>query len=118
MPDAPTFEAIQTKVRSELRKQARKGKLVDTAFKEVIKNMFPNATSEEVYNYRRMFFMGAGELLALQMNATDAGDFMEVSEDELNFFDNVMTEVYTKHSTMITQLRELQALRAGKSGAN
>lgn len=119
MSAIPKFEVILNDVlRSELRKKARKGHLVDDAFKEVVRNLFPKSTQEEVANYRRVFFMGAGELLALQMAAADAGDFMDVSEGELEFFDNVMNEVSQRHSTIIKQLRELQSLRAGKRGAN
>lgn len=98
--------------RAKLRKLARQGRLIDTAFKVFCEGVFPAAGPEQRNALRIAFFAGAAELIQMQYHAVDDG--VDETEGDLDFYGNVHDEIERFHR------RTLEALRAaeGPSGKN
>lgn len=79
--------------RAEVRKLARQGKLMDTAFKLFQRHAFPDATPDQVSTLRTTFMAGAAELHALLTAGSDdtAPDVTSAEEEAMIFavFDEV-----------------------------
>ena len=81
-------------LRSEVRKLARRGKLIDEAFKVFQRAVYPGAPPDQVHEMRVCFFAGAAEIHALTMASLDEGEeptaadleFMSQWVDELDRF--------------------------------
>jgi len=96
-------------VRSEIRKLARKGRLIDECFKTFQRTVFPGAAPDQVAAMRTCFFAGAAELKALIMHGLDDGTeetdgdmaFMQQWQDELTRFHErtVQTAMQTPKGT-------------------
>lgn len=78
-------------VRSEVRKLARQGRLIDEAFKMFQRQVFPNAGPDLVGQMRICFFAGAAEVWAVMQAAMDDGD--AISPDEEAFMSGWVDEV-------------------------
>lgn len=89
-----TPKEFRALARPEIRKLARRGKLVDTTFKVFQRAVFPGAPPDEVHALRVAFFAGAQEINALLLASLDEGDdptdgdleFMSQWQDELTQF--------------------------------
>lgn len=68
--------------RAEVRKLARQGKLMDTAFKAFQRAAYPDAPPDQVAALRVTFFAGAAELHALMIIGADDTSPDEISGDE------------------------------------
>ncbi len=85
--------------RPKIRKLARQGKAMDTAFKTVRAAVFPEATPDEIAVMRTMFFAGAAELSAMQMYGISEGD-TEAPEDMV-LYGQMMEEIELRHGATI-----------------
>lgn len=93
--------------RPQIRKLARQGKLVDTAFKVFQRTVYPGATPDQVNALRISFFAGAQEINALLLCTLDEGDnatdgdlaFMSDWQDEIErFHDRTMAAMQARSS--------------------
>ena len=103
-------QALARAVRPEIKRLARKGKVVDTAFKTVRKALYPDATPEQIAAMRVMFFAGAAELSALQMYGVSEGDESNPEDDAL--LACFMEEIERRHGGTI----QLALVRHGEAG--
>lgn len=86
--------SVDKMVRSEVRKMARKGKLLDECFKVFQRAVYPGASPDQISQMRVCFFAGAAELNAVIMAGLDDGTaetdgdlaFMSQWQDELERF--------------------------------
>lgn len=69
MADRMTPKEFRDLARPKIRKLARQGRLVDTAFKVFVDAVYPGAPPDQRAALRIAFFAGAQELHALQMLA-------------------------------------------------
>lgn len=90
-------------VQSHLRKLARQGRLIDTAFRYFREAVYPGAPPDQIRELRVAFFAGAAEAHALTMAGLDEND--DPSEAELDFMSNWVREVTEFHErTLATAL--------------
>ncbi|MCZ4351568.1 hypothetical protein O4H61_03480 [Roseovarius aestuarii] len=86
--------AFNTIVHSEVRRLARKGKLMDTCFKIFQRQVYPGAPPHQITDMRICFFAGATELFEVMTAGMDDGvsetdgdlAFMKQWTDELEDF--------------------------------
>lgn len=90
-------------IRSQLRKLARQGRLVDECFKTFQREVYPGAPAEVVAQMRICFFAGAAELWAVIGAAADESD--DVSADEEAFMNAWVAEIETFHARTIAAMR-------------
>lgn len=93
------FEELHRKTNGQILKKARQGKLVDDAFKEFSRRVYPGALQQQVEIMRICFFAGATELHALLEFGSDITD--DVSEADLEFWSNVVGEIERFHRKTI-----------------
>lgn len=91
--------------RPKIKKLARQGRLVDTAFKVFCAAAYPGASDDQRAALRVAFFAGAQELHALQMAAAGEGD--DATEGDLEFYSQIAGEIERFHE------RTLAAMTAG-----
>lgn len=103
-------QALARAVRPEIRKLARKGKVVDQAFKVTRAALYPDATPEQIAAMRVMFFAGAAELSALQMYGVSDGD--DITEEDDALYMSFMEEIERRHGGTI----QLALVRHGEAG--
>lgn len=65
--------SIDQMTRTEIRKLARRGKLIDETFKVFQRMVYPGAPDDQVQAMRICFFAGAAELFALMNAGLDDG---------------------------------------------
>ena len=95
-------------VRSHLRRLARQGRLVDTAFRAFREAVYPGAPPDQVRELRVAFFAGAAEVHAFVMSGLDEGD--AETQADLDFMNGWAREVTEFHE------RTLATVLAEKSG--
>lgn len=83
--------------RREIRKIARKGKLMDTAFKLFQRHVFPDAPPDQVRDLRITFMAGAAELHALMIAGADDTSPEDVSGEEEAMVFAVFDEITRFH---------------------
>lgn len=108
MTDRTAFAYDDPKIRSHLRKLARRGKLVDEAFKTFRAMVFPGAKNDQTHALRIAFFAGAAELYALMMASLDQGD--AETDGDLEFMGNWVREITEFHE------RTMAAMTASEKG--
>lgn len=101
-------EDFRSLARPKIRKLARQGRLVDTAFRVFCDAVYPGASDDQRAALRIAFFAGAQELHALQMAAADEGD--GVTDGDLEMYGQIAEEVERFHE------RTLRAMTAGGQG--
>lgn len=99
--------ALARIARPQIRKLARKGKLVDEAFKVFREAAFPGATPEQIHTMRVCFYAGAAEVYALTMFGLDEG--VAETEGDMAFMAAWTGEVEQFHE------RTIAAMMAGGS---
>ncbi len=87
--------SVDQMIRSEVRKLARQGRLVDHAFKTFQRQVFTGAAPEQVHTMRTCFFAGAAEFWAIVQAAADEGE--GVSDDEEAFMVGLVGEIERFH---------------------
>lgn len=96
--------------RAKVRKLARQGRLVDTAFRVFCDAVYPGAPEDMRAGLRIAFFAGAQELHSIQMAAVDEGD--DVTGGDLEFYGAVAAEMEAFHE------RTIRAMRATTTNPN
>lgn len=86
-----------TIARNEIRKLARKGKLMDTAFKHFQRAVYPGAPPDQVRELRTTFMAGAAELHALMVTGVDDTSPEETSAAEEAMIFAVFEEIQSFH---------------------
>jgi hypothetical protein len=86
-------------IKNEVRKLARKGKLVDEAFKMFARAIFPRASPDQVAVMRTCFYAGAAELHAIHISALD--DCEDVTDGDEVFYGQVCDEIEQYHARII-----------------
>lgn len=94
------MSSIDKLLRSEVRKMARKGRLVDEAFKVFQRMVYPDAPPDQVAAMRTCFFAGAAELYAIQMAGMDDG--VPETDGDVEFFGQVVDEITRFHERTIS----------------
>lgn len=97
-------------IRSEVRKLARQGKLIDAAFKVFRRAVFPGAEPDQVHAMRICFFAGAAEIHALMMAGLDDG--LSETDGDLVFLQQWVDEIEQFHT------RTIAAMQAQKGAPN
>lgn len=82
-------------VRSQIRKLARQGRLVDTAFRAFREMAYPGASDDQIHALRVAFFAGAAEIYAIMMAALDDG--VAETDDDLAFMGQWVREITEFH---------------------
>lgn len=90
---------IDQMVRSEIRKLARQGRLVDEAFKAFQRAVFPGATPDQIHAMRTCFFAGGQEVFTLCMAGLDDG--VAETDGDLAFMSQWAQELETFHARTI-----------------
>jgi hypothetical protein len=98
------FVSTSKDVRGPILKLARKGRLVDQAFKEFQRAVYPNAPDDQVAALRISFFAGATELNSMLMFGTSLDS--DVTDADLKFWTHVVDEIERFHK------RTIQAAKA------
>lgn len=91
----------QEYARREIRKLARQGKLMDTAFKLYQRAVYPGAPPDQIAALRTTFFAGAAEMVALMTAGADDTDPETTSEAEEAMVFAVFDEVTRFHERTI-----------------
>ncbi|MGS4947416.1 hypothetical protein ACVDG3_18210 [Meridianimarinicoccus sp. RP-17] len=86
-------------VRAEVRRLARKGKLIDEAFKVFQRSVYPGAPADQVACMRTCFFAGAAEIWALMNAGADEGD--DVTDGDMEFMSSWVAEIERFHQRTI-----------------
>ena len=86
-------------IRSEIRKLARQGRLIDEAFKAFQRMVFPGATPDQVHAMRVCFFAGGQEVFTLFMAGLDDGT--SETDGDLLFMSHWTQELETFHARTI-----------------
>jgi hypothetical protein len=86
-------------VRAEIRRLARKGKLIDEAFKVFQRSVYPGAPPDQVACMRTCFFAGAAEIFALITTGSDEGD--EITNGDLDLMSQWVDEIERFHQRTI-----------------
>jgi len=94
--------AFDNIARNQVRKLARRGKLVDTCFKMFQQQVYPGATPEQISTMRICFFAGTAELFAVMTAGMDDGT--AETEADLAFMDQWVEEIETFHATTIAAM--------------
>lgn len=94
---------INTMIRSEIRRLARNGRLIDECFKTFQRMIYPGAPPDQVNAMRICFFAGATELFAI-MNAGLDDDLSETDGD-LAFMQNWVDEIERFHERTIRAMQ-------------
>ncbi|WP_306150699.1 hypothetical protein [Roseovarius sp. MMSF_3281] len=81
--------------RSEVRKLARRGKLIDESFKVFQRTVYPGAPDDQVQAMRICFFAGAAELFALMHAGLDDG--LSETDGDLAFMEQWVNELERFH---------------------
>jgi hypothetical protein len=89
--------------RPQIKKLARRGKLVDTAFKVFCDACFPGASDSQRSSLRIAFFAGAAELHVLQMMAAD--ESTDATDGDFELYGQVATEIESFHQGTIAAMR-------------
>lgn len=90
-------------VRSELRKLARKGRLVDECFKVFQRAVFPSAPPDQVSAMRICFFAGAAEIHAMVMAALDDG--RDETDGDMEFMSQWVEEIEQFHRRTLAAMQ-------------
>lgn len=90
-------------IRSELRKLARKGRLVDECFKIFQRSVFPGAPPDQVHTMRVCFFAGAAECHAMINAGLDEGT--AETDGDLEFMSQWVDEIEQFHRRTIEAMR-------------
>lgn len=93
--------------RAEVRKMARRGKLIDECFKVFVDTVYPGAAADQRREMRVCFFAGAAELFAVMNAGMDDGisetdgdmAFMQQWVDELESFHQKTIAAMTANTT-------------------
>lgn len=91
--------SIDKMVKTEIRKLARQGKLIDTTYKMFQRQVFPDAPPDEVAALRIGFFAGVAEAYALLSAGLDDG--LHETDGDLHFMQQWVVEVETFHARTI-----------------
>lgn len=86
-------------IRSEVRKLARQGRLIDEAFKLFQRQVFPGAPPDQVHAMRVSFFAGAAEIFALMTAGLDDGT--GETDGDLSFMSQWVDEIERFHARTI-----------------
>ena len=95
----PAFEELHRKTNGQILKQARQGRLVNEAFKEFSRRVYPGASEEQIRMMRVCFFARAAELNVLLTFGADLND--GVSDADMEFWVNVVGEIERFHAKTI-----------------
>jgi hypothetical protein len=98
-----TPEQFRALARPQIRKLARQGRLVDTAFKVFCDAVYPGAPADQRGALRVAFFADAAELHALQMTAADEGD--DVTGGDFEMYGQMAEEIERFYQRTIYTLR-------------
>ena len=93
------FKELHKKTNGQILKLARQGKLIDKAFKEFSRKVYPGAPPQQIEMMRICFFAGATELHAMLEFGADLTE--GVSEADMDFWANVVGEIELFHRTTI-----------------
>jgi len=96
---------IADKTRAEVRKLARQGRLMDTAFKHFQRLVYPDAPPDQVGELRTTFMAGAAELHSLLMAGSDDTAPEDVSAEEEQMIFAVFDEIQRFHRRTIDLAR-------------
>ena len=97
-----TPEDFRNLTRSELRRLARKGVLIDTAFKVFRRTVYPDAGPDQVAAMRTCFFAGAAEVHAMTTAGLDEG--AEETDGDLEFMAGWVDEIERFHRRTIAAM--------------
>lgn len=89
-------------IRSEIRKLARQGKLIDAAFKVFQRAVFPGAGPDQVHAMRICFFAGSAEVYALMTAGLDDG--LAETDGDLRFMEQWVGEIEQFHRRTIAAM--------------
>jgi hypothetical protein len=101
--------SVDKMVRSEVRKLARQGRLVDEAFKVFQRMVYPGAPADQISAMRTCFFAGCAEAYALMTAGLDDG--LSETDGDLAFLEQWVDEVERFHR------RTIDTASAGADGA-
>lgn len=85
--------------RRMVRKLARRGKLIDEAFKVFQRAVYPGAPPDQIREMRVCFFAGAAEIFALQQASLDEGN--EPTDEDMEFMSQWVAELEEFHQRTI-----------------
>lgn len=87
---------------NEIRKLARKGRLVDESFKVFQRLVYPGAPPDQIAAMRVCFFAGAQEIFALMTAGLDDGS--DASDGDLAFMEQWVSEMEAFHEKTIAAM--------------
>lgn len=99
-----TPQEFRALARPKIRKLARQGRLVDTAFKVFCDAVYPGAPPDQRAALRIAFFASAQELHALQMAAADEGD--DVTDGDIEMYSAMAEEIERFHERTLRMILE------------
>ena len=91
--------SIDHMIKSEIRKMARRGSLVDTAFKMFRERVFPDADGDQCAVMRVCFFAGCAEIFAIMNAGMDDG--LSETDGDLVFMQQWVEEIERVHARTI-----------------
>ncbi len=91
--------SIDRMVRSEIRKLARQGRLVDETFKAFQREVYPGAPPDQVHELRVCFFAGVAEFYAILSVGLDDGT--AETDGDMAFMEQWVAEVERFHKRTI-----------------
>ncbi|MDZ4393788.1 hypothetical protein [Cypionkella sp.] len=91
--------SIDQMIKAEVRSLARKGKLIDTAFKMFRQQVFPDAAPDAIAVMRTCFFAGCAEVYAVMSSGMDDG--LAETDGDLRFMEQWVAEVEQFHARTI-----------------
>ena len=94
--------SIDHMTRNELRKLARRGKLIDECFKVFVGAVYPGAPSNQRETMRVCFFAGAAELYAVMTAGLDDG--VSETDGDLAFMQQWVDELEDFHRKTIAAM--------------
>ncbi|MGI3170018.1 hypothetical protein ACRARG_12735 [Pseudooceanicola sp. C21-150M6] len=97
-----TPEEFRSLARPQIRKLARRGKLVDTAFKVFCDAVYPGCPEDQRAALRIAFFAGAQELHVLQMTAVDEGS--DITDDDYLIYGQIAEEIERFHQRTLAAM--------------
>jgi hypothetical protein len=91
--------SIDQMIKTEVRKLARQGRLIDTAFTMFQRQVYPAAGPDQVAAMRVCFFAGAAEIFAVMNAGMDDG--LAETDGDLRFMQQWVEEIERFHARTI-----------------
>lgn len=90
------LKQVEPRIRAAICKLARQGRLIDEAFKQFQRAVYPGAPPDQVHEMRTCFYAGAAELQALQFFAADT-ETNDATDGDLELWANIHNEIERFH---------------------